>query len=402
MKRLLFALALILITAPSAQAGAKFNVFTDAIDFTTTGTAVAGDVTAVGDCTSNACFTGSSGTKITGDTSSNLEIETANTFNIDTGADGDNFTILHNGNVGIGTTAPGTKFTVSDGTLSVRKSADPFLSVRTDDTANRKEISIQYLTSGDYAKISSVHQGVAFKPLVLNPDGGNVGIATTAPTAKFHVIQTGAADAFRVDDQASDTTPFVVDQAGNVGIGTSAPIEELHVNGDIIIPHTGKLKFRNNEDTSSIQAVGFDSGENMYVGGSAISQTYFETGGGIGLTVGSAQNIGIGGDTSPDSHLEVSAGGTTGGAIFQLSSDDGNDGDLLTALENGNVGIGTTAPSSILAIDKGTGYGQVTADGSSGGCLMFRDTDDAGWTECTFLDGVMSCSTDADGTCDGS
>ena len=76
------------------------------------------------------------------------------------------------------------------------------------------------------------------------------------------------------------------------------------------------------------------------------------------------------------------------------------DGLILT--KDGNVGIGTTTPTSILDIDKGTGYGQITVNGSSGGCMMFRDTDDAGWTECSYLNGTQTCTLDADGVCDGS
>ena len=30
---------------------------------------------------------------------------------------------------------------------------------------------------------------------------------------------------------------------------------------------------------------------------------------------------------------------------------------------------------------------------------MHRDTDDAGWTKCTYLNGVESCGIDADGIC---
>lgn len=66
---------------------------------------------------------------------------------------------------------------------------------------------------------------------------------------------------------------------------------------------------------------------------------------------------------------------------------------------SGDIGIGTSSPRSIVDVDKGTGYGQITFDGSSGGCLMLRDTDDAGWTKCTALDGVLTCTTDADGIC---
>ena len=44
--------------------------------------------------------------------------------------------------------------------------------------------------------------------------------------------------------------------------------------------------------------------------------------------------------------------------------------------------------------------GQLTLDGSTGGCIVLRDTDDAGWTEIDALDGVLTASIDADGLCD--
>lgn len=61
----------------------------------------------------------------------------------------------------------------------------------------------------------------------------------------------------------------------------------------------------------------------------------------------------------------------------------------------GNVGIGTTNPSVLLGLDAGLGHGIIEIDGSTGGCLEIRDTDDAGWTYCTILDGVISCSISA-------
>lgn len=66
----------------------------------------------------------------------------------------------------------------------------------------------------------------------------------------------------------------------------------------------------------------------------------------------------------------------------------------------GNLGIGTSVPQSKIHMNGATGVGQLTLDGDTGGCLMFRDTDNGGWSECDILDGTMSCSTDTDGICD--
>lgn len=45
------------------------------------------------------------------------------------------------------------------------------------------------------------------------------------------ITQTGSADSFVVHDQASDSTPFVIDNSGKTGIGTSTPGATLDVRG---------------------------------------------------------------------------------------------------------------------------------------------------------------------------
>jgi hypothetical protein len=55
--------------------------------------------------------------------------------------------------------------------------------------------------------------------------------ATTSAAVAMTITQTGAFDAFLVQDAAADASPFVIDQAGNVGIGTTAPGEKLEVVG---------------------------------------------------------------------------------------------------------------------------------------------------------------------------
>lgn len=59
-------------------------------------------------------------------------------------------------------------------------------------------------------------------------------ITLTANTASdaFRITQTGAGNAFVVEDSANpDSTPFVIDANGNVGIGLSVPLAKLHISG---------------------------------------------------------------------------------------------------------------------------------------------------------------------------
>ena len=68
-------------------------------------------------------------------------------------------------------------------------------------------------------------------------NNSRLGVGTDAPLAKLHVIQTSATDALRVDDQASDTTRFLIDQSGNVGIGVNIGASAiLHINGAVTLP----------------------------------------------------------------------------------------------------------------------------------------------------------------------
>ncbi|MEX0931440.1 MAG: immunoglobulin-like domain-containing protein [Candidatus Paceibacterota bacterium] len=75
----------------------------------------------------------------------------------------------------------------------------------------------------------------------------------------------------------------------------------------------------------------------------------FVTSGAEALRVTTTGLIGIG-DTTPDGMLEVSASGGASDLLL-LSSNDGNDGDLLVVKNGGNVGIGTTSPYAKLSVN---------------------------------------------------
>lgn len=55
---------------------------------------------------------------------------------------------------------------------------------------------------------------------------------------------------------------------------------------------------------------------------------------------------------------------------------------------------------SLLSIHgRGTGSGKIRIFGPEGAHICYRDTDNAGWTQCDALDGTVSCRVASDGQC---
>ena len=109
------------------------------------------------------------------------------------------------GNIGIGTTNPG----VAANRLSVANpTGGTMVSLNDGGTTNRKELIFTLDTTNNTASIDSVQQGIAYRPLLLNTGGGNVGVGTTNPTYKLHVIGSFAAT----------TKSFVIDHPTKEGM----------------------------------------------------------------------------------------------------------------------------------------------------------------------------------------
>ncbi len=260
-------------------------------------------------------------------------------------------TALDTGRVGIGTLAPPALFTVSGANLSTTTST-PQLLVTADDLTERLRIGVDSTNNGT-GFIQAFKEGVGAQNLLLNPNGGNVGIGTTTPNFplsmsnalgdkialygisgahfgfgiqnnQFQIhTDTNAADVvFGYGTSAAMTETMRIKGNGNVGIGIASPIAKLDVNGNAYV--RGQI----NLDGS----IGMANG----------------------LAIWGANSAGV----AEQAFWPRAADGTylnygTNGLFIR------NNASTTTMFmgNNGNIGIGTTAPATKLTIDDGVNTG---------------------------------------------
>ncbi len=205
---------------------------------------------------------------------------------------------------------------------------------------------------------------------------GNMGVGTSNPSTKLHVIGgtlfTGGSSSFEHDITGKPNMKFALDgtttgnrfvvqnqtAGGNVGIGTATPSSKLHVVGNTLFTG-GSSVFDHN-------ITGKSGAEFALDGASAGSRFVVKTGGNVGI-----------GTATPSSKLHVVGGAYVSGGTSKFDSDitvnqankfslDGTSPGSRFVVQNqtagGNVGIGIAVPTSKLHVSgNGLFTGNVTS-----------------------------------------
>ena len=255
------------------------------------------------------------------------------------------FIIDSNGKVGIGTTTPSQQLSVQGNGL----------------------ISGALTVGGNFISNTLRLLGLGGSMLTATDDNGNI-VSTSTPTvAAILATSTTATSTFAGGLSVGNNAGFVVNQiapansltinsSGNVGIGTANPSSALHVSG------------------------------NGYIT-SALGVGYTPTGHSAGTVV----VTGDGGLRSGSSGatITLATGGAGTGNITIATANSGTGKNIiLSPYSGGNVGIGTTSPSSKLSIDmgNGTGLGFYLAGNSNSTADLFRiSTSTASATSTAFV-----------------
>ena len=304
-----------------------------------------------------------------GEINSSTEVLFFTAANSSTRGGSERMRINSSGNVGIGTSSPAYKLDVSGGHIAIDTLAKGLLGY--DGTADR--YLVRYISGGDMEiGDSGSSNDIVFK------NSGNVGIGTTAPAEKLSV--NGSIQSLANND-INYSTQFISRYDSTHGLSITSRLNDSSATEVFgVYANAGGASPRTviNANTGWNFGVGTTSPfSKLHVGtrGTASALTYSSAGDGI---VFDFYNVG-----NPYTRYAkmISASSDTSESRFGLwtQAASGTSSEKLTILGNGNVGIGTTAPSSKLHINNTAGNDglRITNSTTGEGYIVFGDTADS-------------------------
>ena len=295
-----------------------------------------------------------------------------------------------NNNVGIGTTSPSEKLDVSG---AIQSSANEGKIIINSTATNGKEYQLISIDTGNLG----LFDGTAYRLWVSG--SGSVGIGTTSPSAKLHVaaasgdglkiitsdvstIKMGsttgatsywgfattnlAASDFGIyqsnstggDPITAGTPRLYFSSIGNIGVGTSSPINGggnakwITIDATSANSYSGGIVYSIGGSGKAYHYV-----ENDYLihqGQSNVGHKFVTNGTTERLRIGSAGQIGIGGANYGTSGQVLTSNGSGSAPSWQNASGSSNwtlSGNDIYNNNSGNVGIGSTSPSTKLHVE---------------------------------------------------